>query len=185
MYGSIVNNLKRVIFGISPIIILVLILSLIFKIDGSTIIRFLSSSILVIIGSTLFTTGAEISLNVIGERMSRILIKKKNCEDFKRKKINFKYILISGYLLIFLILMLSEFEIIPFAFDMASVTTGAISAPFILALGVGFASKSRSKDAKNSEFGILSICSLIKAISKSSALNISLNSLTFFKNCGI
>ena len=78
MYGSIVNNLKRVIFGISPIIILVLILSLIFKIDGSTIIRFLSSSILVIIGSTLFTTGAEISLNVIGERMSRILIKKKN-----------------------------------------------------------------------------------------------------------
>ena len=76
------------------------------------------------------------------------------------KKINFKYILISGYLLIFLILMLSEFEIIPFAFDMASVTTGAISAPFILALGVGFASKSRSKDAKNSEFGILSICSI-------------------------
>ena len=56
--------------------------------------------------------------------------------------------------------MLADFEIVPFAFDMASVTTGAISPPFILALGVGFASKIHKKDSINSEFGILSICSI-------------------------
>lgn len=211
MYRSIQENLKKVIYGISPIIVLVLILSFIFKIDGSTIIRFLSSSLFVIFGLTLFTSGADISLNIIGDMISRSLIKKKNLllilvvclflgtfitmlePEFLTvggeangiptpillffvslgigiflmlaiyrilKKIEFKYILISGYLLVFLLLLLSEFEVIPFAFDMASVTTGAISAPFLLAFGGGFASRMRSKKNDNSEFGILSICSI-------------------------
>ncbi len=211
MYNSIVENLKKVIYGISPIIILVLILSFFFKIDTNTIIRFICSSLMVIIGLTLFTSGADISLNVIGEKISKSLIKKKNLvlilvvcfllgtfitvlePEFLTvsdeangiplpvlllfvsigigiflmlaifrilKRIDFKYILISGYLLIFLILMLGNFDIIPFAFDMASVTTGAISAPFILAFGVGFASHIRRKKTDSSEFGILSICSI-------------------------
>ncbi len=211
MYGSIVENLKKIIYGISPIIFLVLVLSFIFKIDTSTIIRFLSSSILVIIGLTLFTTGADISLNTIGEEFSKSLIKKGNLTiilvtclllgtfitvlepEFLTvgyeagniptpillisvsigigislmlaifrilKKIEFKYVLISGYLLIFLLMIISSMDVIPFAFDMSSVTSGAISAPFILAFGVAFASKSRSKKEKDSEFGILSICSI-------------------------
>ena len=210
MYNSIIENLKKVISGISPIIVLVLILSFVLKIDTSTIIRFLSSALMVIIGLTLFTSGADISLNVIGEGISKSLIKKKNLglillvcfflgtfitvlePEFLTvsdeangiplpvllisvsvgigiflmlaifrilKRIDFKYILISGYLIIFLILMLGNFDVIPFAFDMSSVTTGAISAPFILALGVGFSKRSR-KRKDNSEFGILSICSI-------------------------
>ncbi len=211
MYNSIVENLKKVLFGISPIIVLVLILSFFFKIDTNTIIRFICSSLMVIIGLTLFTSGADVSLNVIGEKISKSLIKKKNLglilifcfllgtfitilePEFLTvsdeangiplpvllisvsigigiflmlaifrilKKIDFKYILISGYLIIFLIMMLGEFDVIPFAFDMASVTTGAISAPFILAFGVGFASHIRRKKTDSSEFGILSICSI-------------------------
>ncbi len=211
MYENIILNLKKIICSILPIIILVLILSFIFKIDFNTVIRFLASSILVIIGLTLFTTGTDLSLNIIGEKISNSLIKKKNLflilitcfflgtfitmlepefltvsDEAKGipliillafvsvgigfflmlaiyrilKKINFKYVLISGYLLIFLLLMLSSFDVIPFAFDMASVTTGAISAPFILALGVGFASKSRKQGSESLEFGILSICSI-------------------------
>ena len=78
MYNSIVENLKKVISGISPIVILVLILSFFLKIDTSTIIRFISSALMVIIGLTLFTSGADISLNVIGEGISKSLIKKKN-----------------------------------------------------------------------------------------------------------
>jgi len=77
MYQSVVYNFKKIIFGISPIIILVLILSFIFKIEINTVIRFLSSSILIIIGLTMFTTGSEISLNIIGENISKSLIKKK------------------------------------------------------------------------------------------------------------
>ena len=179
MYQSVVSNLKKVMIGISPIIILVVILSIIFKIELNTIIRFLSSSILVIFGS-------DISLNLIGEDISKSLIKKKKLwlilivclilgtfitmlePEFLTisaeakgintsillltvsfgigislmlaiyrilKKIDFKYVLISGYLLIFLLLIFSSMEIIPFAFDMSSVTAGAISAPFILSFG--------------------------------------------------
>ena len=78
MSDSIILNLKKVIKGILPIIIFVLILSFILKIDTSTVIRFLSSSIFVLVGLTLFTTGCDISLNVIGKKISNILIKKKN-----------------------------------------------------------------------------------------------------------
>ncbi len=212
MYSSILENLKKVLSGITPIIILVLILSFFFKIDASTVIRFLSSSLLVIIGLTLFTTGADISLNTIGEKISKSLIKKKNltliliaclflgtfitmlepefltvsdeangiplpvllfsvslgigiCLMFAIyrmfKKIEFRVILIIGYLIVFVTLMLVNMDIIPFAFDMSSVTTGAISAPFILALGVGFSSRiKKRKSDDSSEFGILSICSI-------------------------
>ena len=78
MTDSIILNLKKVIKGILPIIIFVLILSIILKIDISTIIRFLSSSLLVIMGLTLFTTGTDISLNEMGKNISNLLIKKKN-----------------------------------------------------------------------------------------------------------
>ena len=78
MSDSIILNLKKVIKGILPIIIFVLILSFILKIDTSTVIRFLSSSIFVLVGLTLFTTGCDLSLNVIGKKISNILIKKKN-----------------------------------------------------------------------------------------------------------
>ena len=212
MYSSIIENLKKVLSGITPIIILVLILSFFFKIDTSTVVRFICSSILVIIGLTLFTTGADISLNTIGEKISKSLIKKKNltlilisclllgtfitmlepefltvsdeangiplpvllfsvslgigiCLMFAIyrmfKKIEFRVILIIGYLIVFVTLMLVNMDIIPFAFDMSSVTTGAISAPFILALGVGFSSRiKKRKNNDSSEFGILSICSI-------------------------
>ena len=76
MTDSIILNLKKVIKGILPIIIFVLILSIILKIDIGTIIRFLSSSLLVIMGLTLFTTGTDISLNEMGKNISNILIKK-------------------------------------------------------------------------------------------------------------
>jgi len=210
MYESIIENLKNTISGVSPIIILVLILSFILKIPTDTIIRFLSSSLLVILGLTLFGTGTEISLNLIGEKLSYFLLKKKKLflillgciflgtfitilePEFLTvsseargipmsvlllfvsfgiglflmlaiyrilKKIDFKYTLISGYLLIFLLLMVSNFNVIPFAFDMSCVTAGAISASFILSFGVGFAKKRKNKKI-NSEFGILSICGI-------------------------
>ena len=213
MYEKIISNFKQTIYGITPIIVLVLLLSFIFQIDNNTILRFLSSSIFVIFGLTLFSTGTDISLNIIGEKISQFLLKKKSLSlimisclllgtfitilepEFLTvsaeakgipssilllfvslgigfslmlsiyrilKKINFKYVLISGYLLIFLLLMISNFKVFPFAFDMASITAGAISAPFILSFGLGFSSKSRKRknEDKHSEFGILSICSI-------------------------
>lgn len=209
MSESIILNLKKVIKGILPIIIFVLILSIILKIDIGTIIRFLSSSLLVIMGLTLFTTGTDISLNEMGKNISNLLIKKKNISlilivslllgtfitllepEFLTigyeagniptsillisvsisigiflmlamyrilKRINLRYYLIISYLLIFFLLIISNFQVVPFAFDMGSVVVGAISAPFILAFGGNLASKMKRKDS--SEFGILSFCAI-------------------------
>lgn len=209
MADSIILNLKKVIKGILPIIIFVLILSIILKIDIGTIIRFLSSSLLVIMGLTLFTTGTDISLNEMGKNISNLLIKKKNIililivslllgtfitllePEFLTigyeagniptsillisvsisigiflmlamyrilKRINLRYYIIISYLLIFFVLTISNFQVVPFAFDMGSVVVGAISAPFILAFGGNLASKMKRKDS--SEFGILSFCAI-------------------------
>lgn len=209
MTDSIILNLKKVIKGILPIIIFVLILSIILKIDIGTIIRFLSSSLLVIMGLTLFTTGTDISLNEMGKNISNLLIKKKNISlilivslllgtfitllepEFLTigyeagniptsillisvsisigiflmlamyrilKRINLRYYIIISYLLIFFVLTISNFQVVPFAFDMGSVVVGAISAPFILAFGGNLASKMKRKDS--SEFGILSFCAI-------------------------
>ena len=209
MTDSIILNLKKVIKGILPIIIFVLILSIILKIDIGTIIRFLSSSLLVIMGLTLFTTGTDISLNEMGKNISNLLIKKKNIililivslllgtfitllePEFLTigyeagniptsillisvsisigiflmlamyrilKRINLRYYIIISYLLIFFVLTISNFQVVPFAFDMGSVVVGAISAPFILAFGGNLASKMKRKDS--SEFGILSFCAI-------------------------
>ena len=209
MSESIILNLKKVIKGILPIIIFVLILSIMLKIDINTIMRFLSSSLLVIMGLTLFTTGTDISLNEMGKNISNLLIKKKNISlilivslllgtfitllepEFLTigyeagniptsillisvsisigiflmlamyrilKRINLRYYLIISYLLIFFLLIISNFQVVPFAFDMGSVVVGAISAPFILAFGGNLASKMKRKNS--SEFGILSFCAI-------------------------
>ena len=209
MYQSIIVNLKQAITSILLIILIVLILSFSFDIDGNTIIRFLCSSVFIVIGLTLFTTGSELSLNEMGKNISSYLIKKKKISfillvslllgtfitmlepEFLTigvearsiptnvllitvsisigfflmlavyrilKKINYKYVLISSYLIIFLLLMISDFRVVPFAFDMSSVVVGAISAPFILSFGGHFSSK--NKKANTSEFGILSLCAI-------------------------
>ena len=74
------------------------------------------------------------------------------------KRINLRYYIIISYLLIFFVLTISNFQVVPFAFDMGSVVVGAISAPFILAFGGNLASKMKRKNS--SEFGILSFCAI-------------------------
>lgn len=78
MYDNIITNLKKVIKNILPIIFFVITLSLMLNIDNRTIISFLCSSVMVVIGLVLFTTGSEISLNDMGEIVSKHLIKKRN-----------------------------------------------------------------------------------------------------------
>ena len=50
-------------------------------------------------------------------------------------------------------------DFIPTAFDSGGVTTGPITVPFIMALGVGMASLSSKKSQENS-FGLVSLCSI-------------------------
>ncbi len=49
---------------------------------------------------------------------------------------------------------------IPTAFDSGGVTTGPITVPFIMALGVGMASLNSQKGSQENSFGLVSLCSI-------------------------
>lgn len=76
--------------------------------------------------------------------------------------ISIKWLLISGYLLVFA-LALSPWvptEFIPISFDAGGVTTGPMAVPFILAFGVGIASVLRSDEKSADGFGLVALASI-------------------------
>lgn len=53
-----------------------------------------------------------------------------------------------------------KFELIPLSFDSGGVTTGPITVPFIMALGVGIASTVGGRNANENSFGLVALCSV-------------------------
>ena len=51
-------------------------------------------------------------------------------------------------------------DLLPLAFDSGGVTTGPITVPFIMALGIGVASSLSSKESKENSFGLVALCSV-------------------------
>ncbi len=51
-------------------------------------------------------------------------------------------------------------NLIPMAFDSGGVTTGPITVPFIMALGVGIATTLGGKDSSENSFGLIALCSV-------------------------
>ncbi|MDR3336080.1 MAG: DUF1538 domain-containing protein [Treponema sp.] len=75
-------------------------------------------------------------------------------------RIRLSVLLIIFYALVFIALFLAPPNFIPVAFDSGGVTTGPITVPFILAMGVGVASIRSDKDSQNDSFGLVSLCSI-------------------------
>ena len=73
-------------------------------------------------------------------------------------------ILLYGYLCLFcLAAMLLERgggSFIPMSFDSGGVTTGPITVPFIMALGVGIAMTVGGKNSAENSFGLIALCSI-------------------------
>ena len=70
------------------------------------------------------------------------------------------YILIGLYALVFLLGALIKPEFVPMAFDAGGVTTGPMTVPFILALGVGVANVRSGRSAQDDSFGLVALCSV-------------------------
>ena len=211
MIEDLKSILKETTLTIFPICLIITITSILFKIDTNLILSFTISSIILIIGISLFTFGADISMMLIGEKVGNKLIKNKNLfmillvtfiigilitiaePDlrvlasqitsiptnfliiivgigvgiflmFATLKILLKWrlstILIISYFLTFLLVLFVNPNFIPIAFDSSGVTTGPISVPFILALGMGFALSRTDKNAKNDTFGLIGLCAI-------------------------
>ena len=78
-------------------------------------------------------------------------------------KIPFSALLLIFYAMVFAIAFLAPESIKPFipvGFDSGGVTTGPITVPFILALGVGAASVRADKDSQDDSFGLVALCSV-------------------------
>lgn len=63
------------------------------------------------------------------------------------------------YIGVFILALFTKEEYLAVAFDSGGVTTGPVTVPFILALGVGIAAV-RGKDAPDSSFGYVGLCSV-------------------------
>ncbi|MBQ2977465.1 MAG: DUF1538 domain-containing protein [Clostridia bacterium] len=70
------------------------------------------------------------------------------------------YILVGLYALVFLLGALIKPEFLPMSFDSGGVTTGPMTVPFILALGVGVANVRSGKSAQDDSFGLVALCSV-------------------------
>jgi hypothetical protein len=78
-------------------------------------------------------------------------------------KIPLSILLLVFYFIVFAIAMLAPDTIRPFipvGFDSGGVTTGPITVPFILALGVGAASLRGDKNSQDDSFGLVAMCSV-------------------------
>lgn len=126
----------------------------------------------------LLITVAEPDLSVLAEQVSAVmngtllvvtvgigvgLFLLLSCVKIIFKK-SLSALLLFFYLVLFAIAALllenGKGEFLPMAFDSGGVTTGPITVPFIMALGVGIASAVGGKDANENSFGLVALCSI-------------------------
>ncbi|WP_100372793.1 DUF1538 domain-containing protein [Bacillus sp. FJAT-45037] len=74
--------------------------------------------------------------------------------------IQLKWLLLGGYSIVFLLAIVTPATYIPISFDSGGVTTGPMTVPFILALGVGVSSVLRGKSSSSDSFGLVALASI-------------------------
>jgi hypothetical protein len=75
-------------------------------------------------------------------------------------KIRLSVLLVLFYIVTFIVAYFAPNTFIPVAFDSGGVTTGPITVPFILAMGVGVASIRSDKNSQDDSFGLVALCSV-------------------------
>ena len=76
------------------------------------------------------------------------------------RKISLARILMILYGLLFLLSVFAPNSFVAVAFDAGGVTTGPVTVPFIMALGVGLAASRSDRDSASDSFGLIALCSI-------------------------
>jgi len=71
-----------------------------------------------------------------------------------------RWMIVGFYGLVFLLALLADSNFLAVAFDSGGVTTGPMTVPFIMALGVGVASIRSDARAQQDSFGLVGLCSI-------------------------
>ena len=74
--------------------------------------------------------------------------------------INLRWVLLGCYVVIFALAAFTDRDFLCIAFDSGGVTTGPMTVPFILALGVGISHVRSDRQAEADSFGLVSLCSI-------------------------
>ncbi|MBQ1955023.1 MAG: DUF1538 domain-containing protein [Clostridia bacterium] len=74
--------------------------------------------------------------------------------------IQLRWVLLICYALVFILAAVSDPNYLSVAFDSGGVTTGPMTVPFIMALGIGVASIRSDKNAEADSFGLVALCSV-------------------------
>ena len=74
--------------------------------------------------------------------------------------IGLSQMLLVFYVLLFLLSFLTPSEFTAVAFDSGGVTTGPMTVPFIMAVGVGLSAARSDPDGTNDSFGLIALCSI-------------------------
>jgi hypothetical protein len=75
-------------------------------------------------------------------------------------RIDLRKLLIGFYIAVFLLSFFAPNSFVPVAFDSGGVTTGPITVPFIMAIGLGIASIRADAGSRDDSFGLVALCSI-------------------------
>ena len=75
-------------------------------------------------------------------------------------QIDLKIFIVIFYSLALILMLFVSKEMVPVAFDSGGVTTGPMSVPFIIAMGLGFSKARARKESKDDSFGLVALCSI-------------------------
>ncbi|MGN0478071.1 MAG: DUF1538 domain-containing protein [Hominenteromicrobium sp.] len=198
--------------AVLPIVVLVLLLSFtIAPISPSILLCFLMGTVLILIGMMFFTSGAEIAMTPMGERVGTAMTKTKKlgvvivlsfllgfiitisepdlqvlAEQVPSVpniililsvafgvgvflvvallrmlfSIALPPLLLGCYAVVFILAFFVPPEFLAVAFDSGGVTTGPMTVPFIMSLGVGIAAVRSDRHAADDSFGLVALSSV-------------------------
>lgn len=218
MLKQLLSKFKESSLSVLPVFLIVIVMSLtpFFNLEVNEIIVFLVSSLLLILGISLFDYGATMSMSSMGDKIGSSLVKTKNIniivlicfvmgtlitiaepdlsvlaeqvsslinplileimvgigvgiflvisilKIIYKKDLN--TIIIFFYFALFavtcLVILKGNGNFIALAFDSGGVTTGPVTVPFIMSLGVGVAYTIGGRNVNENSFGILALCSI-------------------------
>lgn len=124
MKNRLTDNLIDSLKSVMPISIVVIIISLIIGIETDTIMAFAYSSVFLIFGMGLFTTGADISMVSIGEEIGNSLVKKNN-----------KFLILIASFVLGSVITVAEPDLLVLAAELSSIPNILII--LLVAIGVG------------------------------------------------
>lgn len=198
--------------SVLPISLIVLLLSItVAPVSTGVLVLFLFGTLLLIFGMSLFTMGAGMSMQPMGEGIGVVMSKSKKlwismicffvlgvlitiaepdltvlAEQIPSIPnlvlilsvafgvglflvishlrthfgVRLSKLLLIFYLAVFILAIFAPNDFIPAAFDSGGVTTGPITVPFIMALGIGMASVRSDKNSADDSFGLVALCSI-------------------------